>query len=126
MYFFTRSENVPGTKSLLRIGYPDHAVPDICLCTNTSLMTYIPLNSTIVRDALLNSQEILESMGLKVIDMRKAKEMVQPPKKVEPIEEIITEVKVVEKEPAKPKSTPKKKPDSVTEPVKESGDSEWS
>lgn len=73
MYSFQRSENVPGVKQPVRMGYPENTYPDICLCTDTSLHNYIALNSAMLRDALLNSKQLLESMGLKVVDIKAAK-----------------------------------------------------
>ena len=100
MYSFQRSENVPGVKQSIRMGYPENTYPDICLCTDTSLHNYIALNSAILRDALLNSKQLLESMGLKVVDVKAAQEMVEIIKaKPKPkAKEVIKEVKVI-KEP---------------------------
>ena len=100
MYSFQRSENVPGVKQSIRMGYPENTYPDICLCTDTSLHNYIALNSAMLRDALLNSKQLLESMGLKVVDVKAAQEMVEIIKaKPKPkAKEVIKEVKVI-KEP---------------------------
>lgn len=74
MYSFQRSENVPGIKHPIRMGYPENTYPDICLCTDASVHNYIALNSAMLRDALLNSKQLLESMGLKVVDVKAAQE----------------------------------------------------
>jgi hypothetical protein len=96
MYSFQRSENVPGVKQPIRMGYPENTYPDVCLCTDTSLNNYIPLNSAMLRDALLNSKQLLESMGLKVVDVKAAKEVAEamkPKPKAKAVVEIPAEVK---------------------------------
>lgn len=122
MYSFQRSENVPGVKQPVRMGYPENTYPDICLCTDTSLHNYIVLNSAILRDALLNSKQLLESMGLKVVDVKAAQEMAEIIKsKPKPkAKEVIKEVKVVEKPITE-------EPVATTEtPEAMEGDEEWS
>ena len=122
MYSFQRSENVPGVKQSIRMGYPENTYPDICLCTDTSLHNYIALNSAMLRDALLNSKQLLESMGLKVVDVKTAQETVEIIKsKSKPkAKEVIKEVKVV-KEPIKDE------PVATTETTEsKEGDEEWS
>ena len=122
MYSFQRSENVPGLKQPIRIGYPENTYPDICLCTDTSVHNYIALNSAMLRDALLNSTELLESMGLKVVDVKAAQETAEiiKAKSKAKAKEVIKEVKVV-KEPIK------KEPVTTTETTKsKEGDEEWS
>ena len=122
MYSFQRSENVPGVKQSIRMGYPENTYPDICLCTDTSLHNYIALNSAILRDALLNSKQLLESMGLKVVDVKAAQEMVEIIKaKPKPkAKEVIKEVKVI-KEPII------EEPFVTTEtPEDKEADEEWS
>lgn len=122
MYSFQRSENVPGLKQPIRMGYPENTYPDICLCTDTSLHNYIALNSAMLRDALLNSTELLESMGLKVVDVKAAQETAEiiKSKSKAKAKEVIKEVKVVE-EPItkKPAATPKT-------PEDKDGEEEWS
>lgn len=122
MYSFQRSENVPGVKQPVRMGYPENTYPDICLCTDTSLHNYIALNSAMLRDALLNSKQLLESMGLKVVDVKAAQEMVEIIKaKPKPkAKEVIKEVKVI-KEPII------EEPFVTTEtPEDKEADEEWS
>jgi len=122
MYSFQRSENVPGVKQPIRMGYPENTYPDICLCTDTSLHNYIALNSAMLRDALLNSKQLLESMGLKVVDVKAAQEMVEIIKaKPKPkAKEVIKEVKVI-KEPII------EEPFVTTEtPEDKEADEEWS
>jgi hypothetical protein len=122
MYSFQRSENVPGVKQSIRMGYPENTYPDICLCTDTSLHNYIALNSAMLRDALLNSKQLLESMGLKVVDVKAAQEMVEIIKaKPKPkAKEVIKEVKVI-KEPII------EEPFITTEtPEDKEADEEWS
>lgn len=122
MYSFQRSENVPGVKQSIRMGYPENTYPDICLCTDTSLHNYIALNSAMLRDALLNSKQLLESMGLKVVDVKAAQEMVEIIKaKPKPkAKEVIKEVKVI-KEPII------EEPFVTTEtPEDKEADEEWS
>ena len=122
MYSFQRSENVPGLKQPIRIGYPENTYPDICLCTDTSVHNYIALNSAMLRDALLNSTELLESMGLKVVDVKAAQETAEiiKAKSKAKAKEVIKEVKVVE-EPIK------KEPVTTTETTEyKEGDEEWS
>ncbi len=122
MYSFQRSENVPGVKQPVRMGYPENTYPDICLCTDTSLHNYIVLNSAMLRDALLNSKQLLESMGLKVVDVKAAQEMAEIIKsKPKPkAKEVIKEVKVV-KEPIT------EEPVATTETTEsKEGDEEWS
>ena len=122
MYSFQRSENVPGLKQPIRIGYPENTYPDICLCTDTSVHNYIALNSAMLRDALLNSTELLESMGLKVVDVKAAQETAEiiKAKSKAKAKEVIKEVKVV-KEPIK------KEPVTTTETTEyKEGDEEWS
>ncbi len=122
MYSFQRSENVPGVKQPIRMGYPENTYPDICLCTDTSLHNYIALNSAMLRDALLNSKQLLESMGLKVVDVKAAQEMVEiiKPKPKPKAKEVIKEVKVI-KEPII------EEPFVTTEtPEDKEADEEWS
>lgn len=122
MYSFQRSENVPGVKQSIRMGYPENTYPDICLCTDTSLHNYIALNSAMLRDALLNSKQLLESMGLKVVDVKAAQEMVEiiKPKPKPKAKEVIKEVKVI-KEPII------EEPFVTTEtPEDKEADEEWS
>lgn len=122
MYSFQRSENVPGVKQPVRMGYPENTYPDICLCTDTSLHNYIALNSAMLRDALLNSKQLLESMGLKVVDVKAAQETAEIIKsKPKPkAKEVIKEVKVVE-EPIT------EEPVATTETTEaKEGDEEWS
>lgn len=122
MYSFQRSENVPGVKQSIRMGYPENTYPDICLCTDTSLHNYIALNSAMLRDALLNSKQLLESMGLKVVDVKAAQEMAEIIKsKPKPkAKEVIKEVKVI-KEPII------EEPFITTEtPEDKEADEEWS
>lgn len=114
MYSFQRSENVPGLKQSIRMGYPENTYPDICLCTDTSMHNYIALNSEILRDALLNSKQLLESMGLKVVDVKAAQETVEIIKsKSKPKAK---EVKVVKEEPVATTETSETK----------DGEEEWS
>ena len=104
------------------MGYPENTYPDICLCTDTSLHNYIALNSAMLRDALLNSKQLLESMGLKVVDVKAAQEMVEIIKaKPKPkAKEVIKEVKVI-KEPII------EEPFVTTEtPEDKEADEEWS
>jgi len=122
MYSFQRSENVPGVKQPVRMGYPENTYPDICLCTDTSLHNYIVLNSAILRDALLNSKQLLESMGLKVVDVKAAQEMAKIIKsKPKPkAKEVIKEVKVVEKPITEELVATTETPEAME------GDEEWS
>ncbi len=122
MYSFQRSENVPGVKQPVRMGYPENTYPDICLCTDTSLHNYIVLNSAILRDALLNSKQLLESMGLKVVDVKAAQEMAEIIKsKPKPkAKEVIKEVKVVEKPITEELVATTETPEAME------GDEEWS
>lgn len=117
MYSFQKSKNVPGVKQPIRMGYPENTYPDICLCTDTSLHNYIALNSAMLRDALLNSTELLESMGLKVVDVKAAQETVEIIKsKSKPKAKEVKEKKVIKEEPVTTTETPEAK----------DGEDEWS
>lgn len=82
-YYITVSQNVPGAGgATIRMGYPIslHTINDICICCRGSYER-IPLNSFILRDALLSSPALLAQLGLEVKELKKEEEQKPQPRK---------------------------------------------
>ena len=102
------SEHYVGTQRPIRLGLPiyPHTTPDVCFVSPNN-SDVVVLNSFILRDALLNSEDFLASLGLKVIDLTKEPEQKHTPKvQEEPKSE-------PEEQPETAKKTSKKKKEEV-------------
>lgn len=68
--------NAGGFRNILRVGTPVQAdmINDICICCAGSY-EFVPLNSNILKQALLNSQEFVENvLGLQIKEITKKEE----------------------------------------------------
>lgn len=113
MYSLKKSSDVPGTKRFCMVGQPNNMVSDLCICTELSSNIYIPINSMVLRKALLANPTLTrEVLGLDVAIA--GKPVLKPIE--EPIEELIEET-------IKPKTTkPKGK---KAEKAKDEEEQEW-
>lgn len=69
MYALKDSKDLPGMKKLCQVGYPIDMVPDLCIYNTNDPYTVISINSTVLREALLNDPGfVLFTLGLKVED----------------------------------------------------------
>lgn len=75
------AEHYVGTQRPIRLGLPiyPHTTPDVCFVSPNNSDAVV-LNSFILRDALLNSEKFLASLGLKVIDLTKEPQHTEPQK----------------------------------------------
>lgn len=70
MFKLTDSTEVPGVKPLIQVGYPDKMTPDICLVDSTNIFSFVAMNSTMLREALLADPTFtLVTLGIKVEDV---------------------------------------------------------
>lgn len=67
MYKLTYAQNIWGRKAACKAGYPEHLMPDLCFYNAMSPSNYTEINSTVLIDSLLNSKEVLDSLGLVVL-----------------------------------------------------------
>ena len=72
MFFIRRSVDVPYIKPVCRVGYPDHVVGDIAICTDFSPAQTTVINSVVLREALLNNPALTEKLlGIRVDSIEK-------------------------------------------------------
>ena len=95
MYKIVEASQTPMPKQAVKLGYPDHTYPDIVLVNTLSQQSYIPFNSILLRELLLNNKAaILKYAGVVVKDANEKEEKKELKKKDEPkIQEIKTEKK---------------------------------
>lgn len=99
------NEHYVGTQRPIRLGLPiyPHTVPDVCFISPNNSDAVV-LNSYILRDALLNSEDFLASLGLKVIDLTKEPQHTEPQKvQEEPKPELKEQPETVKKTSTKKK-----------------------
>lgn len=123
MYLFIGSEHVPGPKSPFRVGYPENTAPNLCLLSSHNTSAYVTLNAQVLREALINSPNVMKTLGLKVVDLNAIpKEEPKPKPKLKPAPKKETKVE----EPEAPKETPKEEKKAPKESQGKDGDDGWS
>lgn len=73
MYKLIPTQSVPFNPAPLRVGLPEmeHTNPNLIIISSNN-SNYLAVNATVLREALLNSSELLkEALGLEVKDLRK-------------------------------------------------------
>lgn len=93
MYKLTYAQNLWGRKAAVKAGYPDHVVPDLCFFNEVSPSHITEINSTVLIDALLNSTEVLDKLGLVVLTKAEHEKLTQvdierPPLKISEEEKV--------------------------------------
>lgn len=86
MFKLTYAHNIWGSKFAVKAGYPEHQVPDLLFYNCNSPSHFTEINSTVLKDSLLNSKEVLETLGLVVMtteELNKLTESHKPPFNVE-------------------------------------------
>lgn len=70
MFHLREAVTVPGPKQQVQLGMPNLTYPDLCFTTDFSTSIYIPINSIVLREALLSDPAFLEKyLGLKIFDL---------------------------------------------------------
>jgi len=90
MYKIKPASEVAARKQVVQLGAPDNVYPDLVFTTDFSRDIILSMNSIVLRTALLNSKEFLESvLKIKVVDVSRtvvAKQEEKP--KVEPLKKV--------------------------------------
>jgi hypothetical protein len=72
MYKIKPASEVAARKQIVQVGAPDNTYPDLVFTTEFSRDIILSMNSMVLRSALLNSKEFLESiLKIKVVDVSK-------------------------------------------------------
>ncbi len=99
MYKIKIAGDVAARKQPVLIGSPDHVYPDLVFTTAFSSDIILPMNSVVLRTALINSKSLLEQfLKIKIVDLNAPVENATPvakPKAEEP------KKKPIKKEPGK-------------------------
>ena len=77
MYKLTYAPNIWGKKAAIRAGYPDYQMPDLCFYNQTAPSLYTEINSVVLKDALLDSPEVLDKLGLVVLTKTEYEKLTQ-------------------------------------------------
>lgn len=70
MFKIKRANEVTAKKERVFIGTPDYTVPDLVFTTEFSRDIILSMNSSVLKTALLNSKELLESyLKIKIVEV---------------------------------------------------------
>jgi hypothetical protein len=83
MYKIKASSEVAARKLPVQLGSPDYTYPDLVFTTEFSRDIILPMNSIVLRDALLQSKEFLAKyLKIEVVDLAVKKQEPTPAVKV--------------------------------------------
>lgn len=111
MYSIKLASEVPNIRPICKLGFPDHTYADLCIVSSMAPVHNIPMNSVVLREALLANTEFIEkALSIKIVDVKDIKQAKPKPKaKLKP----------------KPKPKPKVEEKAPEPKDNEDGDEAW-
>ena len=104
MYSIKPTSDVPNIRPICKIGYPENTYADLCIVSVMMPAHNIPVNSVVLREALLSNVEFIEqALSIKIVDVKGLKQAKPKPK---PKPKPQTKAKPKETTPVKEEETP--------------------